>query len=93
MSRALGVEGLGFSRVYPQAPTRVLGFLIEGFGFCAKARDLSNYHGPRAWRSIWISLSIKIAQKPYIIGSLGPKALKYESLDGKGMSAFELTPV
>ena len=26
---------------------------------------------------------IKIAQKPYKIGSLGPKALKYESLDGK----------
>ena len=31
-----------------------------------------------------ITLSIKIAQKPYIIGSLGPKALKYESLDAKG---------
>ena len=28
------------------------------------------------------TLSIKIAQKPYIIGSLGPKALKYESLEG-----------
>ena len=34
-----------------------------------------------------ISLSIKIAQKPYIIGSLGPKALKYEFLEGKGMWA------
>ena len=31
-----------------------------------------------------LTLSIKIAQKPYIIGSLGPKALKYESLEGKG---------
>ena len=30
------------------------------------------------------TLSIKIAQKPYIIGSLGPKALKYESFDAKG---------
>ena len=30
------------------------------------------------------TLSIKIAQKPYIIGSLGPKALKYESFEGKG---------
>ena len=30
------------------------------------------------------TLSIKIAQRPHIIGSLGPKALKYESLEGKG---------
>ena len=30
------------------------------------------------------TLSIKIAQKPYIIVSLGPKALKYESFEGKG---------
>ena len=29
-----------------------------------------------------VSLSIKIAQRPYIIGSLGPKALKYESFEG-----------
>ena len=28
--------------------------------------------------------SIKITQQPYIIGSLGPKALKYESFEGKG---------
>ena len=33
-----------------------------------------------------LTLSIKIAQKPYIIGSLGPKALKYESFDAKGIS-------
>ena len=25
-----------------------------------------------------------MAQKPYIVGSLGPKALKYESFEGKG---------
>ena len=31
-----------------------------------------------------LTLSIKIAQKPYRIGSLGPKALKYESFEGKG---------
>ena len=31
-----------------------------------------------------ITLSIKIAQKPYIIGPLGPKALNYESFDAKG---------
>ena len=30
-------------------------------------------------------LSLKIAQKPYIIESLGPKAIKYESLEGKGL--------
>ena len=30
------------------------------------------------------TLSIKIAQKPYLTGSLGPKALKYESFEGKG---------
>ena len=28
--------------------------------------------------------SIKIAQKPYIIGSLGPKALTDQSFEGKG---------
>ena len=32
------------------------------------------------------SACIKIAQKPYIIGSLGPKALKYESFEGKASS-------
>ena len=31
------------------------------------------------------SLSIKIAQRPYTVGSLGPKALKYESFDAKGL--------
>ena len=30
------------------------------------------------------TLRIKIAQKPHIIVSLGPKALKYESFEGKG---------
>ena len=36
------------------------------------------------WSVHCITLSIKIAQKPDIIGSLGPKALKYESFEGKG---------
>ena len=35
-------------------------------------------------RARTLALSIKIAQKPYITGSLGPKALKYESFDAKG---------
>ena len=30
------------------------------------------------------TLSTNIAQKLYIIGSLGPKALNYESFDAKG---------
>ena len=32
-----------------------------------------------------VTPSIKIAQKPQKIGSLGPKALKYESFEGKGV--------
>ena len=31
-----------------------------------------------------VTLSIKMAQKPNIIGSLGPKVLKYESFEGAG---------
>ena len=38
------------------------------------------------------TLSIKIAQKPYIIGSLGPKALKYESFDAKGYLKPDQSP-
>ena len=37
---------------------------------------------PLGWHLI--ALSIKIAQKPYTIGPLGPKALKYESFEDKG---------
>ena len=36
---------------------------------------------------VWLTLSIKIAQKPYMIWSLGPKALKYESFEGKGYAS------
>ena len=36
-----------------------------------------------------LSRSIKIAQKPHIIGSLGPKVLKYESFEGEGMSKVQ----
>ena len=39
------------------------------------------------------TLSIKIAQKPYIIGSLGPKALKYESFEGKGWGRYKTKSV
>ena len=31
-----------------------------------------------------LTLRLKIAQKPYIVWSLGPEALKYESLEPKG---------
>ena len=35
---------------------------------------------------VWVvlTLSIKIAQQPYIIGCLGPEALKYQYFEGKG---------
>ena len=36
------------------------------------------------------TLNIKIAQKPYITGSLGPKAVEYESFEGKGQGSFRL---
>ena len=39
-----------------------------------------------------LPLSIKIAQKPCIIGSLGSKALKYESFEGKGTRVAALVP-
>ena len=32
--------------------------------------------------------NIKMAQKPYIIGSLGPKVLKHESFEGKGLQTY-----
>ena len=38
-----------------------------------------------------LALSIKIAQQPYIIGSLGPKALTYESFEGNGYRSLTLT--
>ena len=39
---------------------------------------------PKTGENHELTLSIKIAQKPYIMGSSGPKALKYESFEGKG---------
>ena len=38
--------------------------------------------------SFCIPLSSNIAQKPYVIGSLGPEALKYESFDSKGPAVY-----
>ena len=35
-------------------------------------------------RGLGSTLRIKIAQKPYTIGSLGPKALKHTSFEGEG---------
>ena len=44
--------------------------------------------GSRPWLlsmvEVRLTLSIKIAHKPYIIGSFGPNALTYESFEGKG---------
>ena len=50
---------------------------------------LSRGAGPIPFKPQTISpentlISIKVAQKPSIIGSLGPKASKYESFEGKG---------
>ena len=36
-----------------------------------------------------LTLRLKIAQKPYIVWSLDPKALKYESLEPKGKGTFK----
>ena len=47
----------------------VLSLSINRTGFCG------------IFFSLHITLGIKIAQKPYIVWSLGPKALIYESLD------------
>ena len=35
-----------------------------------------------------LTLSVKIAQKLYIVGSLGPKVLTYKSFEGKGRFTF-----
>ena len=37
--------------------------------------------GRRSSASLEVTLRLKMAQKPYMIWSLGPKALKYESLE------------
>ena len=44
----------------------------------------------RMWVSGSLTLGIKTAQKPYIIWSLGPKALIYESLDSSGKASSRL---
>ena len=36
------------------------------------------------WQSWTLTLWLKIAQKPYIVWSLGPKAFKCQSLESKG---------
>ena len=59
--------------------------------------SIGNHLGPYSTSSLrrfeikWLSLSLrlKIAQKPYIVWSLGPKALKYESLEPKGIRHFD----
>ena len=40
---------------------------------------------------IRVPLRLKIAQKPYIVWSLGPKALTYESLEPQGLG-FRMQP-
>ena len=50
------------------------GFRVSGLELCVSRLALTRR----------LTLSIKKAQKPYIIGSLGPEALKYGSFEGKG---------
>ena len=53
-------------------------------------RELSRFvysESAPSTRIMKFSFSIKIAQKPYTIGSSGPKALKYESFEGRGFRA------
>ena len=38
----------------------------------------------------FVTLRLKIAQKPYIVWSLGSKALKYESLEPWGKGAMKV---
>ena len=44
----------------------------------------------RMWVSGSLTLGIKTAQKPYMVWSLGPKALIYESLDSSGKASSRL---
>ena len=37
-----------------------------------------------------LTLRLKMAQKPYIMWSLGPKALTYESLEPSGKAFYQL---
>ena len=69
--RRLGLRGY----LDPKEPT-FLGLLIM-VSFYNKSSKKVGFLG--------LALSIKIAPKPYITGSLGPNALRYESFEGKGL--------
>ena len=69
------VQGL---RLYPWASSSFL------FGITLGSLNI-NHKKELPW-SLWVKLNcatlrLKIAQKPYIVWSLGPKALNYESLE------------
>ena len=49
---------------------KVQGVRASGFG-----------HVGLRYQGLKFTLRLKVAQKPYIVWSLGPKALKYESLE------------
>ena len=44
---------------------------------------LERFRGISGLRIFNVTFGINIAQNPYTIGSLGPKALKYKSFEGK----------
>ena len=71
--------------------------LWEGVGPCSLAKVLCRTRSLARRVPVVsaenLTLSIKIAQKRFIIGSLGPKALKYESFDAKGKGlGFRVKP-
>ena len=75
---------------YLSLPEKVLHVRVGLAGIAAET-GAGLYPGPYIlkrtsghWTMKSLTLSIKIGQKPYIIGSLGPKALIYESFEGKG---------
>ena len=59
--------------------------------FCTKI-DTQPPNMNQTSETLFHSLGIKIAQKPCIIGSLGPRALKYDSFEGKGSSLETRSP-
>ena len=59
--------------------------ILSGLNLLYFAEPKRTFQTSASVLSQWkLTLSINIAQKPYIIGSLDRKALKYESFEGKG---------
>ena len=90
----LNVHGLGFRTQSSKPQTRTLMRLRPGSALFRETslkpkpekqlelkEKAQNVEPQTSKGLIYLTLGIKIAQKPYIARSLGPKALIYESLD------------